>query len=98
MDFGEQYNQDVFHSYTPKKVTIGNPHPDPVVETAYVFYYRLNSSALAAVDPPNVFYELHLPQQIITETLLSSLQLETVIYACQRHQLFSPDGYTLLLV
>ena len=35
MDFAEQYNQDVFHSYTPKKVTIGNRHPDPVVETAY---------------------------------------------------------------
>ena len=48
--------------------------------------------ALAAIDPPDVTYELHLPSPVIQNTLLSSLQLETVIYASQRHELFSPDG------
>lgn len=51
------------------------------------------NSALASVSPPAIFYQLSLPQKIIDETLLSSLQLETVIYACQRHSLFSPQGY-----
>ena len=53
----------------------------------------LTRRALAAVSPPDVFYDLHLPQRVIDEGLLSSLQLETVIYASQRHQLFSPQGY-----
>ena len=53
----------------------------------------LTQRALAAVTPPDVFYDLHLPQRVIDEGLLSSLQLETVIYASQRHQLFSPQGY-----
>ena len=39
-----------------------------------------------------MFYELHLPQKIIDNTLLSSLQLETILYACQRHNMFSPQG------
>lgn len=34
MDFAEQYSDAVFHNYVPKKVHIGNPHPDPVVETS----------------------------------------------------------------
>ena len=41
MDFGETYNVDVFHTYSPQKVHIGNLHPDPVVETSYlktIFY------------------------------------------------------------
>ena len=49
-------------------------------------------SALASVTPPDIFYELHLPQKIIDNTLLSSLQLETILYACQRHTMFSPQG------
>lgn len=40
-----------------------------------------------------MYYDLHLPQRVIDEGLLSSLQLETVIYASQRHQLFSPQGF-----
>lgn len=35
MDFGETYNTEIFHTYMPQKVDIGNLHPDPVVETSY---------------------------------------------------------------
>ena len=52
-------------------------------------------SALAAIEAPDVCYDLHLPDTIVNNALLSSLQLETVIYASQRHQLFSPDGMRL---
>ena len=39
-----------FTEYRPAKLGFGAPHPDPVVETA----------SLAAVEPPDVTYELHL--------------------------------------
>lgn len=39
-----------FTDYRPAKLPFGKPHPDPVVETA----------SLAAVEPPDVTYELHL--------------------------------------
>lgn len=94
MDFAESYNHDIFRVYVPKKVKIGLMHPDPVVETSFFsFSLLLTRSALAAVEPPDVYYDLHLPQRVIDEGLLSSLQLETVIYASQRHQLFSPQGF-----
>lgn len=50
---------------------LGLPHPDPVVEKA----------SLAAVPPPDVRHQLALDPA----GLLSDLQLETVVMACQRH-------------
>lgn len=41
MDFAESYNKDIFRTYTPQKVHIGHPHPDPVVETSYEFAVEL---------------------------------------------------------
>jgi hypothetical protein len=40
----------MFMEYRPAKLPFGAPHPDPVVETA----------SLAAVEPPDVTYKLHL--------------------------------------
>jgi hypothetical protein len=68
----ETYNDD----YMPTKVTSGVRHPDTVVET----------SSLASVEPPNVHYCLHLPQQVIDSGRLSALQLESIIYACQKNK------------
>lgn len=98
MDFGETYNTEIFHNYVPQKVCIGHLHPDPVVETKSYYHNGLMISALAAVTPPDIFYELHLPQKIIDDSLLSSLQLETVIYASQRHSFFSPQGLSFILI
>lgn len=36
--------------YRPKKLEIGVPHPDPVVE----------NTSMAAVDPPELWYDLKL--------------------------------------
>ena len=41
---------EIFADYRPSKLHIGMPHPDPVVETA----------SLAAVEPPDITYELHI--------------------------------------
>lgn len=53
--------------------TIGISHPDIVVET----------NTLSSVPPPDITYPLSIPESTITSGLLSALQLEAIIYACQ---------------
>lgn len=48
------------------------PHPDQVVET----------SSLASVEPPEIFYKLKMPKEVYEKSKLSALQLEAVVYAC----------------
>ena len=66
--------------YVPSKLRLGAAHPDPVVETA----------SLAAVEPPDITYLLHL-DDLIQDKVLSGLQLESIVYACQRHEQLLPD-------
>lgn len=73
---------DTFSEYRPAKLTMGIRHPDAVVETA----------SLAAVEPPDVTYVLHI-MDTVEQDLLSGLQLESIIYACQRHEQFHPDNF-----
>ena len=49
-------------------------------------------SSLSSVDPPEVWFDLKLPQSLIKLGKLSSLQLEAVVYACQQHTNILPDG------
>lgn len=53
--------------------TIGKSHPDIVVET----------NTLSSVPPPDITYTLSIPESTIEKGLLSALQLEAIIYACQ---------------
>lgn len=53
--------------------TIGISHPDIVVET----------NTLSSVPPPDITYTLSIPESTINNGLLSALQLEAIIYACQ---------------
>jgi hypothetical protein len=69
-----------YKAYRPKKLGFGRPHPDPVVE----------NSTLAAVEPPEITYNLAIPADVIREGKLSDLQLEAVVYGCQRHQFNLP--------
>ena len=71
-----------YEPYKPSKVKFGVPHPDPVVENA----------TLAAVEPPDIFYNLALPASVIAEGKLSNLQLEALLYGCQRHQIDLPQN------
>ena len=57
----------------------GGPHPDPVVETG----------TLAKVAPPVPAYE-HSLRDIVESGGLSSLQMESVVYACMRHEIRLP--------
>uniref|UniRef100_A0A3Q3KNM4 Protein strawberry notch homolog 2 n=1 Tax=Monopterus albus TaxID=43700 RepID=A0A3Q3KNM4_MONAL len=67
---------DTYAEYRPSKSTIGISHPDIVVET----------STLSSVPPPDVTYTLSIPDSTIDSGLLSALQLEAIIYACQQHE------------
>eukprot|EP00961_Rhodomonas_salina_P010499 140938-Rhodomonas_salina.2 len=75
---------DVFASYACKSLSFGQPHPADVSESA----------GLAMVPLPKATYPLQasLPASLIESGKLSSLQLEGVLYACQRHCTMLPDG------
>ena len=62
-----------------------------ILETLFLCLSFLHSS-LSSVDPPEVWFDLKLPQAIIKQGKLSSLQLEAVVYACQQHTNILPDG------
>ncbi|KAI3414926.1 PHD-type domain-containing protein [Psidium guajava] len=66
---------ETFTDYRPLKLSIGPPHPDPVVET----------SSLSAVQPPEPTYDMKIRDKLETSRVLSCLQIETLVYACQRH-------------
>lgn len=64
---------------------IGLRHPDPVVET----------SSLSSVNPPDVWYRLSIPEEVIDRGWLSALQLEAITYAAQvSRPLLSPPTRT----
>lgn len=63
----------VFFMQRPPKLSIGPPHPDPIVET----------SSLSAVQPPEPTYDLKITDELESLKALSCLQIETLVYACQ---------------
>jgi hypothetical protein len=64
-------------------VKIGLRHPDPIVET----------SSLASVEPPDVWYKLKMPESVYAAGALSALQLEAIVYASQKHTQFLPNNH-----
>uniref|UniRef100_A0A5K4F4Y8 Protein strawberry notch homolog 1 n=2 Tax=Schistosoma mansoni TaxID=6183 RepID=A0A5K4F4Y8_SCHMA len=83
MDEDEDLAQaETYAEYIPSKLNYGQKHPDPVVE----------SSSLSSVSPPDIHYRLILPDEVIDRAYLSALQLEAVVYACQRHECILPNG------
>ncbi|KAH7839686.1 hypothetical protein Vadar_007346 [Vaccinium darrowii] len=74
--------EETFTDYRPPKLPIGPCHPDPVVET----------SSLSAVHPPEPTYDLKIKDELESSGPLSCLQIETLVYACQRHLQHLPDG------
>lgn len=75
----QNYQEQFSHRYCslflqrPSKLSIGSPHPDPVVET----------SSLSAVQPPEPTYDLRIKDDLENSKALSCLQIETLVYACQ---------------
>ncbi|KAI5011295.1 hypothetical protein ZWY2020_013432 [Hordeum vulgare] len=73
---------ETFTDYRPPKLSLGLPHPDPVVET----------SSLSAVQPPEPTYELTIMDELDQTKTLSCLQIESIVYASQRHLHHLPTG------
>ncbi|CAJ0599514.1 unnamed protein product [Cylicocyclus nassatus] len=73
---------ETYADYVPAKLRSGVSHPDSVVETA----------SLSSVAPPDVKYQISIPEYLIDNGSISALQLEAVIYACQMHQQRLPSG------
>ncbi|XP_063396548.1 protein strawberry notch homolog 1-like [Mytilus trossulus] len=73
---------ETYANYMPTKLNLGIKHPDPVVET----------SSLSSVEPEDVWYKLAIPDTTIECGELSALQLEAIVYACQRHNVILPSG------
>lgn len=65
-----------------KKQIIIHDHPGTVIETP----------SLTSVDLPDAWYNPDLPEETVNSGALSALQLETVIYSCQRHDQKLADG------
>lgn len=79
----EDDEEDITYTpYKPAKLKYGKPHPDKVVENA----------TLAAVAPPDITYNMVMPANIIYEGKLSNLQLEAIVYGCQRHMVDLPKA------
>ena len=79
----EDDEEDITYTpYSPAKLKFGKPHPDKVVENA----------TLAAVAPPDITYNMVMPANIIYEGKLSNLQLEAIVYGCQRHMVDLPKA------
>jgi len=74
---GEDDAREVeYETYAPAHGSIaGGPHPDPVVETG----------TLAKVRPPVPTYD-HAVKDLCESGGLSALQMESVTYACMRHE------------
>ena len=93
-----QPKEMVFAQYMPQKVRYGRQHRDAIVE----------SSSMAAIAPPDPTYEPSLPDSLLkgvrgypneaaghkghAAEALSAAQLETVVYAGQRHAQSNSDG------
>ena len=59
------HHGETFAEYQPKKLKVGRKHPDVVVESA----------SLSSVEPPEIDYQLHIPEHVVDAGLLSSLQV-----------------------
>lgn len=81
-DAEELGHTETYADYMPSKSKLGIQHPDRVVET----------STLSSVPPPDITYALSLPSPVVDKGLLSALQLEAIVYACQQHEVILPCG------
>ena len=77
VETGQTDAAQLYENYVPSKVTQGATHPDHVVET----------STLSQLTPPDVpkGFDHRLHDAVEAETL-SSMQLESVVYASMKHE------------
>jgi len=80
--FEDLSDENTFNKYHNFSIEHCIPHPDPLVE----------SSSLASVDFPVISYQPFFPIEMLSKGCLSSPQMETIIYACQKHEMYLQTG------
>mgnify|MGYP003386169523 CR=1 FL=1 len=80
----EEANHDEEEAYATysSRAGLGSPHPDVLIQ----------SSSLASCALPELTYKLTMDRGVVNNDDLSSPQLETIMYASQRHETFLPGG------
>jgi hypothetical protein len=83
----EELRDCLYETYTPQSVTIDGAvdHPTPLVQSA----------AMASVAPPKPSYVPDLPKRLITDSVLSDAQLESIIYAGEAHSSLLPGEWAV---
>jgi hypothetical protein len=80
----EKQAERTFIDYAPSRLrdlsSLCKAHPDPVTET----------SALNSIMPPPITCKIKIPKSVIERGLLTDLQLESILYACDQHQRMLP--------
>lgn len=80
----ETQAERTFIDYAPSRLrdlsSLCKAHPDPVTET----------SALNSIMPPPITCKIKIPKSVIERGLLTDLQLESILYACDQHQRMLP--------
>jgi len=77
---------EIYAAYQPSRLTIANgrPHTSELVE----------SVSMASVPLPPPTHHPVLPTRLVTNGILSTAQLEAVVYAGQAHNRYIPGRYT----
>ncbi|GFE72311.1 strawberry notch-like NTP hydrolase domain-containing protein [Chroococcus sp. FPU101] len=77
----------LYETYEPQTLLIegATEHPSSLVQSA----------AMASVAPPKPSYKPRLPKRLINDGILSSAQLESVIYAGESHSKFLKGNYQI---
>jgi hypothetical protein len=110
-DDGHEVEDEISYTpYKPTKLKYGRDHPDPVVENATlaavtppdvtyseynIVHFDATSFTILIRHFPNMETDLAMPSDIIHTGKLSNLQLEAVVYGCQRHMMDLPTKLLL---
>lgn len=78
------------YSLYESDLAYGLPHPDPLVQASSL----ANASLPPITYVPRLFTDPEVKARTIDSGALSKVQLEAVVYACQRHQKRLADGKT----
>jgi predicted RNA methylase len=83
---GGRLSEALYEDYALQSIRIPGAHAHPT--------RLVQSAAMASVAPPKPAYRPHLPARVLSDSLLSGAQLESVIYAGEAHSSHLSGAWT----